>query len=82
MPEHLLHIVESTTLGADLIMATHNAEAHQAVLAWEQQHPREPEVGAFVSWEELHLSMSDTSIHWEMEKLHDRVLPLRRKFPG
>jgi hypothetical protein len=62
------------------LMATHNTDAHQAVLAWEQQHPREPEVGAFVSWEELHLSISDASIHWEMEKLHDQVLPLRRKF--
>jgi hypothetical protein len=62
------------------LLATHNADAHQTVLAWEQQHPRPPEVAAFVSWEELHLSMSDTSIHWEMEKLHDRVFSLRRKF--
>ena len=59
------------------LMTTHSEDAHDKVHEWESQHPHKPEEGPFISMTEMSLRMSDGRINYEMEKLHDRVLPLR-----
>ena len=63
------------------LMLTHNAEAHQLVKNWEARNPHEPEAGPFISMAEMSLQSCDVYLQYEMEKLHDRVLPLRGQPP-
>lgn len=68
---------EQTSECRSALMTTHSREAHEKVREWEARHPREAEEGPFISMTEMSLRMSDETINYEMEKLHDRVLPLR-----
>lgn len=68
---------ERTSECRSALMTTHSQEAHEKVRDWEARHPREAEEGPFISMTEMSLRMSDETINYEMEKLHDRVLPLR-----
>jgi len=63
------------------LVAVHSEEAHRLVEAWEEKNPCKTEEGQYVSMDEMSLRMSDETIQWEMEKLHDRVLPLRSITP-
>lgn len=61
------------------LIATHCRDSHRIVEEWEGKHPRPPETGPFLSMDEMTLRMSDESIQWEMQQLHDRVIPLRAR---
>lgn len=54
---------------------------HQIVDEWEYQNPHEAEMGEWISMEEFALRGSQWLIRFEMESLHDRVLPLRAIMP-
>jgi len=71
------HDHEMTSECRSALMTTHSAEAHGKVRDWETRHPRKSEEGPFISMTEMSLRMSDETINYEMDKLHDRVLPLR-----
>lgn len=66
--------------------------AEQAVLEWEQRNPHENEMGSYVevggrkvgpfySFGELSLKNRSARISYEMQHLHDRVMPLRKVTP-
>jgi hypothetical protein len=74
------HVMTSECRSA--LMTTHSQECHRIVLDWERRNPREPEPGPFITMDEMTLRMSDGTIHWEMEKLHDRVMKLRSTVPA
>jgi hypothetical protein len=72
------------------LLECRDEEAHRAVRDWEERNPHEPEtptylevegrtVGPCVSMGELWSRVSYIAplVRYEMEKLHDRVLPLR-----
>ena len=59
------------------LLTTHSEKSQQLAFDWEKLHPRKAEQGPYITMDEMSLRMSDETIHWEMEKLHDRVLPLR-----
>ncbi len=61
---------------------THDETAHRIVAQWEELNPREPEVGKWISGDEMTLRHSDETIRWEMAEWHDRVLPLRHVTPN
>ncbi len=58
------------------LMLTHHPEAHQCVANWEGRNPHEPESGPFISMQEMMLRSRGNYLQYEMEKLHDRVLPM------
>ena len=60
------------------LMQTHFPEGRQAVSDWETRNPPPPREGAYRTVDEMALDQSDDTISWEMAKLHDRILPLRR----
>lgn len=70
-----------TTECRSALLTTHSEESHRKVVEWEKQNPREPEQGEFITMNEMVLRQSDGTIHWEMEKLHDRVMKLRNREP-
>ncbi|CAN0357260.1 unnamed protein product, partial [Ectocarpus sp. 4 AP-2014] len=70
------HDHEMTSECRSALMTTHSEEAHRRVQEWESRHPRQTEEGPYISMTEMSLRMSDETINYEMEKLHDRVLPL------
>jgi hypothetical protein len=74
------HVMTSECRSA--LMTTHSQECHRIVLDWERRNPRQPEQGPFITMDEMTLRMSDGTIHWEMEKLHDRVMKLRSTVPA
>lgn len=59
------------------LMTSRSTDMHQIVEEWQQRNPREPEAGPFYTMEEVSLRNRDNYLQWEMQKLHDRVLPLR-----
>jgi hypothetical protein len=76
------------------LLECRDEEAHRAVREWERRNPHEPEtpqflevegrtVGPFVSMGETMAQVSYRSqwLRYEMEQLHDRVLPLRGREP-
>jgi hypothetical protein len=44
---------------------------------WEERNPREPEMGDFVSMDEVMLRNRNEWIRLQMQTLHDLVYPLR-----
>ena len=52
---------------------------HNSVAEWETRNPHEQEPGPFVSMEEVALRTRDAWLQQEMEKLADRILPLRTR---
>lgn len=74
------HVATSECRSA--LMTTHSQECHAFVLEWEKENPRDAKQGPYITIDEMSLRMSDETIHWEMEKLHDRILPLRRVAPS
>jgi hypothetical protein len=74
------------------LLECRDVELHQAVRRWEEQNPHEPEapsyleiggekLGPFYSMAEHSLRWRQQSVRFEMEQLHDRVLPLRDRVP-
>jgi hypothetical protein len=74
------------------LLESREEEARRAVLAWEQRNPHEPEAGSyleiggrtlgpFYSIGELALRDRAARVHYEMEKLHDRVMKVRDRIP-
>lgn len=63
------------------LMLTHNADAHHRVSDWERRNPHEPESGPLISMQEMMLQSRNNTVQYEMEKLHDRVLPMRGQPP-
>jgi hypothetical protein len=72
---------EMTAECRSALVETHSDECHQRVLEWERTNPHEPEQGKWQTVGEIFLRHTDSMIRWEMGKLHDRVMPLRAKFP-
>jgi hypothetical protein len=75
------------------LLECREGELHQAVREWEHQNPHEPEApsylelggekhGPFYSMAEHSLRWRQQSVRFEMEQLHDRVLPLRDRVPS
>lgn len=59
------------------LRALPHPELHRFVEDWESRHPHEPETGEFITMEESLLSTRDGFLQYQMQMLHDRVLPLR-----
>lgn len=54
-----------------------NQECRNKLEAWEERNPREPEMGDFVSMDEVMLRNRSEWIRLQMQALHDLVYPLR-----
>ena len=52
---------------------------HEIVLEWETRNPHEPEPGPYISIAEMSLRTQDSYMASEIERLHDRVYPLRAR---
>jgi hypothetical protein len=63
------------------LLETRDPAAPQAVRAWEQRFPHEPETGPFITMREMMLRGQPERIRYEMEKLHDRVMRIRERIP-
>jgi len=63
------------------LIETHSQQCHELVADWEMRNPHEPERGEWITMEEFSLCRSDETIRWEMQTLHDRVLPLKKQLP-
>jgi hypothetical protein len=50
---------------------------HEMVRAWEIKNPRAAETGPFISQDEMALRHCDSFMAYQMESLHDQILPLR-----
>lgn len=72
---------EATAECRSALMALPHRHLHESVMEWERINPHEPETGQFISMGEMSLRNRDTWIQQEMEKLHDRVIRLRRVIP-
>lgn len=58
-----------------------DAESQSVVSQWELRNPHEPETGPFISMGEMALRTADGWLQSTVERLHDRVLPLRKNVP-
>lgn len=56
-----------------------HGDLHEIVRQWDLRNPHEPEVGPFISMAEMALLSREAYLQYEMEVLHDRILPLRGK---
>jgi hypothetical protein len=54
-----------------------NLECRNKLEAWEERNPREPEMGDFVSMDEVMLRNRSEWIRLQMQALHDLIYPLR-----
>jgi hypothetical protein len=72
---------EATAECRAALMAGHSEEARRIVEEWERRNPHEPEAGPLVSIRELSLQARQGWLQHEMERLHERVLPLRANVP-
>lgn len=63
------------------LMECHDEEAHRAVLAWEEAYPHEAEPGPWITMGEMMLRNRSQWVRWEMENLHERVMPVRDREP-
>jgi hypothetical protein len=61
------------------LSALPHPQLHSIVAEWEKRNPHEPEAGPFISMTEMALRTRHDWLSHQMEKLHDRVLPLRKK---
>ena len=59
------------------LVVSRSADMQRLVREWESCNPHEPETGRWITLEEMALRTYDRHLQWEMQKLHDRVLPLR-----
>lgn len=64
------------------LLECHDEEARQAVAAWEEANPHEPEPGPWITMKEIMLRNRPEWIRYEMTKLHDRVMKVRDREPG
>ncbi len=64
------------------LLETHSRECHERVEAWERLNPHEAEPGKWITIEEARLRDCDGLIRYEMQVLHDRVMPLRGVLPS
>lgn len=64
------------------LLECHDAEAREAVLAWEEANPHEPEPGPWITMTEMALRNCPRRVRSEMERLHDRVMMVRDREPG
>ena len=63
------------------LLHAHSEGCHHLVRRWEKQNPHEPEQGEWVTMEEMSLRQSDDRMSWELQELHDRLMPLRETVP-
>jgi hypothetical protein len=68
---------EATAQCRAALACSSSPAAHEAVLVWEQRHPHIPESGRFISMRETMLRGRDSWLQYQMQELHDRILPLR-----
>ncbi len=75
------------------LLETLDADAEQAVLAWEERNPHENEVGSyleidgrrvgpFYSMDEWSLKQRGDFLRYEMQELHERVMKVRHVVPS
>lgn len=62
----------------DALLASRSPNAHQLAIAWETKHPRTPEAGPWITFEEMSVRGRTAQMQFEMTKLHDRVLAIRQ----
>ena len=63
------------------LLETHSRECHERVMAWEELNPHEAEPGKWITMEEAMLRSRGEFIRYEMQELHDRLMPLRGVLP-
>jgi hypothetical protein len=61
------------------LQALPHPELHQFVRDWELRNPHEVEPGRFITMEESLLTTRDAFLQHMMDRVHDRVLPLRTR---
>lgn len=59
------------------LLASKHVELHKIAEEWESAHPRKSETGEFISMGEWAVRQKDAQMTCEIQKLHDRVWPLR-----
>lgn len=59
------------------LSCSRSPEAHQAVEEWEKRFPYLPDVDPGYSMRDVLLQNCDSFLQYQMDRLHDRVLPLR-----
>lgn len=72
---------EATAECRSALLLTPDPEVHRVVEEWETRNPHEAELGQWISMREHSLRSCGAFVQYEMEKLHDRVLPMRGQPP-
>lgn len=70
---------EATSECRAALLAMPHTQLHAAVAEWEKRHPHTPEKGPFITGKEMMLRTRSESIQWQMEQLHDRIIPIRNR---
>lgn len=71
---------EMTTDLRSALCESHDTEVQAIVTDWESRNPHEPSSDPFPTIGELAQQRNDSRIQYEMQSLHDRIIPLRTSF--
>jgi hypothetical protein len=63
------------------LQASRDWDAQQLAANWEMSNPQKPAKGPYITFEEMSLRNRHEWLQHQMEKWHDRVLPLRDRQP-
>ncbi len=62
----------------DALLASHSPKAQQVATDWEAKHPRPPQVGPWITFEESSFHGRTERMQYYMAELHDRVMAIRQ----
>ncbi len=68
---------EATSECRVALLETHDSDCHSVVLKWEERNPPNPTGEEHQTMGEMYVQQQDTWMRWEIQKLHERVFPLR-----